>query len=320
MAPAVEIDSLTKIYRSLFGLRTVTAVDDLTLCVEEGEVFGFLGPNGAGKTTTIKILLGILYPTSGDCRLFGEQFNSNRWFAPEMANSRLKTEIGYLPEGPYFPEFLTGREVLSFYGRLYGLRGSDLKKRMEDVLELVGLSYAAERLVQHYSKGMRQRIGLAQALLSDPKLLIFDEPTVGLDPIARREIRDLMIQLKKQGKTLFVCSHELSEVEMVCDRIGIVNRGKLVKYGNLLDLVLQDRMVEISVRSLGEDVHQKLVSMECEVARAETGLVNIRLTGQRGIYDVMDVLKAGATEIVQVKPKKETLEDLFIRSVKEDDS
>jgi ABC-2 type transport system ATP-binding protein len=318
MALAIETNNLTKIYRSLFGLRVVSAVEDLNLSVEEGEVFGFLGPNGAGKTTTIKILLGILYPTSGECKLFGEPFASNSMFAPETADSRLKAEIGYLPEGPYFPEFLTGKEVLTFYGRLYGLRGQKLKDRIHETIELVGLDYAADRLVQHYSKGMRQRIGLAQALLSDPKLLILDEPTVGLDPIARREMRDLIIKMGSLGKTLFICSHELSEVEMVCDRIGIINRGKLIKYGKLLDLILKDRAVEIDVPSLSEDTQKKLESMRCGVEKSETGLITIRLSAGQNLYDVVDALKAGTEEIIEIRPQRESLEELFIRTVKEE--
>ena len=315
---AIETKNLTKTYRSLFGLREVTAVKDLTLSVEEGEVFGFLGPNGAGKTTTIKILLGILYPTSGECRLFGKRFASNSIFAPETADSRLKADIGYLPEGPYFPEFLTGKEVLAFYGRLYGLRGKVLKDRIGETLDLVGMGYATDRLVQHYSKGMRQRIGLAQALLSDPKLLVLDEPTVGLDPIARREIRALMLKLKSLGKTLFVCSHELSEIEMVCDRVGIINRGKLVKHGKLLDLVLKDRAVEIDVPALPEDTWKKLESINCNVKKGEGELVTIRLPAEMDIYNVLNVLKAGSVELVEIRPQKESLEELFIRTVKEE--
>jgi ABC-2 type transport system ATP-binding protein len=318
MPPAIEINELTKTYRSLFGLRNVTAVDNLNLTVQEGEVFGFLGPNGAGKTTTIKILLGILYPTSGECKLFGERFISNSAFAPETSNSKLKADIGYLPEGTYFPEFLTGREVLSFYGKLYGLRGANLKKRINDVLDVVGMQYASERLVQHYSKGMRQRIGLAQALLSDPKLMILDEPTVGLDPIARREIRDLMLKLRNLGKTLFVCSHELSEVEMICDKIAIINRGKLIKHGKLIDLMLQDRVLEIHVASLAEAACKKLESSGCAIGKAETGLTCVRLPADCGLYEVIDILKADSTEILGIKPRKESLEDLFIRSVKEE--
>ncbi len=318
MPPAIEINNLTKTYRTLFGLRKVPAVDNLNLTVQEGEVFGFLGPNGAGKTTTIKILLGIIYPSSGECKLFGEPFSSNSAFAPETANSRLKAEIGYLPEGPYFPEFLTGREVLSFYGKLYGLRGEVLKKRMEEVLDVVGMQYAADRLVQHYSKGMRQRIGLAQALLSDPKLMILDEPTVGLDPIARREMRDLMIKLRNLGKTLFVCSHELSEVEMICDKIAIINRGKLIRYGKLFDLILQDRALEIDVSALREGPWKKLESEGCVIGKAESGLISIRVPSGRSVYDMLDVLRADSVDIIGIRPKKESLEDLFIRSVKEE--
>ncbi len=320
MPLAIETTNLNKTYRSLFGLRKVTAVENLNLSVEEGEVFGFLGPNGAGKTTTIKILLGILYPTSGDCKLFGKPFASNSTFAPELANSKLKADIGYLPEGPYFPEFLTGKEVLSFYGRLYGLGGRMLKDRIHETLALVGLDYAADRLVQHYSKGMRQRIGLAQALLSDPKLLILDEPTVGLDPIARREIRDLIIDMGKLGKTLFICSHELSEVEMVCDRIGIIHRGKLIKYGKLLDLILKHRTVEINVSTLPDETRKRLESMECEVEKGERGIVKVRVPSGKGIYDALDVLKTGSADIIEIKPHKGSLEELFIRTVKEEAS
>ncbi|MBI5119010.1 ABC transporter ATP-binding protein [Candidatus Poribacteria bacterium] len=318
MPAAIEIINLTKTYRSLFGLRQVTAVDNLNLHVDEGEVFGFLGPNGAGKTTTIKILLGILYPSSGECKLFGEQFTSSSAFAPETADSRLKASIGYLPEGPYFHEFLTGREVLAFYGRLYGLGGQNLKKRISETLEIVGMEYAADRLVQHYSKGMRQRVGLAQALLSDPKLLILDEPTVGLDPIARREIRDLLLKLKGLGKTLFICSHELSEVEMVCERIGIVNHGKLIKYGKLVDLAFKDRAVEIHVASLSDETRKKLEALNCITGKHETGLTSIRLPARQAVYDVLDVLKASSTDVVEVLSQKESLEDLFIRTVKEE--
>lgn len=317
MPVAIETINLTKTYRSFFGLRSVNAVDDLSISVEEGEVFGFLGPNGAGKTTTIKILLGILYPTSGECKLFGETFNSNGLFAPESAKSKLKAKIGYLPEGSYFPEFLTGREILAFYGKLYGLRGRVLRDRVAETLDLVGMEYAADRLLQNYSKGMRQRIGLAQALLSDPKLLVMDEPTVGLDPIARREIRDLMLKLRNTGKTLFICSHELSEIEMVCDRIGIINNGKMIKYGKLIDLVLQDRAVEIDVPALADEPWKKLETMKCEVKKGESGLVTIKLPAGTDLYNVLDSLKAASADIIQVRPQKETLEDLFIRTVRE---
>ena len=318
MPVAIETINLTKTYRSLFGLRTVNAVEDLSLSVDEGEVFGFLGPNGAGKTTTIKILLGILYPTSGECKLFGETFNSNSAFAPESAKSKLKAKIGYLPEGPYFPEFLTGREILVFYGKLYGLRGNVLGDRVAETLDLVGMEYAADRLMQNYSKGMRQRIGLAQALLSDPKLLVMDEPTVGLDPIARREIRDLMLKLRNLGKTLFICSHELSEIEMVCDRIGIINNGKMIKYGKLTDLVLQDRAVEIDVPDLSEKPWKELESMKCDVTKGEGGLITVRLPAGKGLYDVLDILRATSADILEVRPQKEALENLFIRTVKEE--
>ena len=187
VAPVIETLDLTKIYVTFLGTQQILALDKLNLSVEEGEIFGCLGPNGAGKTTAVKIFLGLIFPTSGEVRILGQR----------TASPRVKRKIGYLPEGSYFPDFLRGEEVLEFYGHLYGLRGKDLQERITATLDLVGLQDARRMLVRYHSKGMRQRIGLAQALLSDPDILILDEPTTGLDPIARREIRDILVLMEE---------------------------------------------------------------------------------------------------------------------------
>lgn len=217
MESAIKIEGLTKEYLNKTTGQMVRAVDDLHLEVYRGEIFGFLGPNGAGKTTTIKMLLGLIFPTKGDAWIFGKP----------IGDVSVKKVIAYLPESPYFYEYLTGRQVLDFYARLFGIPASERKKKVDTLLEVVGLSRDGDKTLRNYSKGMLQRIGIAQALLNDPELLFLDEPTSGLDPMARIEIRDLIIRLKQQGKTVFLSSHQLLEVELICDRVSILNRGKL---------------------------------------------------------------------------------------------
>ena len=211
MSAVIEIEKLTKIYESAARGQDVHALKELDLTIDEGEIVGYLGPNGSGKTTTIKMLLGLIFPTSGSIRIFGKS---------DVDSPDVKRNIGYLPEGAYYPDFLKGEEVLRFYGRLYGMGGKELERRMDEVLELVGMTHARKRLIRGYSKGMRQRIGLGQALISDPKLMILDEPTTGLDPVARKEIRDLIVEMRTRGKTVMISSHELLEVELISDRVG----------------------------------------------------------------------------------------------------
>ena len=211
MAAAIETKQLTKSYKARQA-GTINVVDHLDLHVEEGEIFGFLGPNGAGKTTTIKMLLGIIYPTSGEGYVLGKEIG-------DMDVHRL---ISYLPERPYYYEHMTGLELLKFYGSLFGITD---KEKFVQLLEKVNLHRDMTKPISNYSKGMQQRVGLAQSLLNDPKLLFLDEPTGGLDPIAHREIRDLILSFRDEGRTVFISSHELSEVELICDRVAIINRG-----------------------------------------------------------------------------------------------
>ena len=225
--PAIELRGLVKDFS--VGLRGVKlrAVDDLSLRVPAGQVFGLLGPNGSGKSTTIKIILGLLEPTAGGCRVFGVP----------SAQVEARVDVGYLPESPYFYRHLSGRELVRFYARICGLGGAKLAPRVAEVIDWVGLTEAADRLVGTYSKGMLQRIGLAQALVHDPRLVILDEPTSGVDPVGAAAISELILQLKVQGKTVLITSHLLTQIEEICDRVAILDRGRLILEGAVCDLV-----------------------------------------------------------------------------------
>lgn len=225
--PAIELRGLVKDFS--VGLRGVKlrAVDDLSLRVPAGQVFGLLGPNGSGKSTTIKIILGLLEPTAGGCRVFGVP----------SAQVEARVDVGYLPESPYFYRHLSGRELVRFYARICGLGGAKLAPRVAEVIDWVGLTEAADRLVGTYSKGMLQRIGLAQALVHDPRLVILDEPTSGVDPVGAAAISELILQLKAQGKTVLITSHLLTQIEDICDRVAILDRGRLILEGAVCDLV-----------------------------------------------------------------------------------
>ena len=228
----VEISHLTKVFRVPMKRERVVAVRDLSLRVAPGEVYGLLGPNGSGKSTTLKVVLGLISPTRGHTKVFGE----------DSGLVRSRKDVGFVPENPYFYKFLTGSETVRFFGKLGGLHGAKLDARVKELLELVGLSEAAGRRVGAYSKGMLQRVGLAQALVQDPGLLVLDEPTAGVDPVGSREIRDLILELKARGKTILLCSHLLSQVQEICDRVGILARGSLVREGRVEDLLsIRDR-------------------------------------------------------------------------------
>jgi ABC-2 type transport system ATP-binding protein len=237
--PAVSIEHLTRQFRvSSFKRDVLTAVDDVSLEVQAGEVYGLIGPNGSGKSTTMKVLLGLLRPTSGKCAIFGR--DSSRVDSRE--------HVGFLPENPYFYRHLTGRETLRFYGRLCGLKGPALKARIDELLELVDLTAAADRRLAGYSKGMLQRIGLAQAIIHQPRLIVLDEPTAGVDPAGSRKIRDLIMELKRRGISVILSSHLLEQVQEVCDRIGIIFRGKMVREGSLADLTKVEDQTEVLLR------------------------------------------------------------------------
>src|SRR2546423_5041180 len=230
----VETRSLTKVYRDFWGRRKKVALNALDLKITKGEIFGLLGPNGSGKTTTIKLLLGLLFPTSGDAFVFGEP----------AAKVEKNERIGYLPEESYLYKFLNAEETLDFYGRLFDIPPETRRKRAAELIEMVGLGADKKRVLREYSKGMRQRIGLAQALINDPDLIILDEPTSGLDPLGTRWMKDLILHLKQQGKTVLMCSHRLDDVQDVCDRIAILYGGDLQELGKVDRLVADQKRLE----------------------------------------------------------------------------
>jgi len=236
--PAVEIRDLVKEFRTSFRREPLRAVDGVSITIQPGEIYGLIGPNGSGKSTTMKALLGLVAPTAGSCAIFGK----------DSLKVDSRDDVGFLPENPYFYKHLTGAETLRFYGKLCGLGGKTLHDRVGELLALVGLESARDRRVGGYSKGMLQRIGLAQALVQEPRLVILDEPTAGVDPIGSRQIRDLILTLGERGITVFLCSHLLEQVQEVCDRVGIIFRGKLVREGRLDELTAIEDQTEIVLR------------------------------------------------------------------------
>jgi ABC-2 type transport system ATP-binding protein len=257
--PAVEIRHLVKDFKTSFKRQPLRAVDDVSIRIMPGEVYGLIGPNGSGKSTAMKALLGLVAPTSGDCAIFGK----------DSLKVDSRNEVGFLPENPYFYKHLSGKETLEFYGKLCGIRGATLKDRVAELLDLVGLADASHRRIGGYSKGMLQRIGLAQALIQKPRLVILDEPTAGVDPIGSREIRDLIFKLREQGITVFLCSHLLEQVQEVCDHVGIIFRGKMIKEGRLEDLIAIEDQTELILKDADPALIAEIKALIARDAKAE---------------------------------------------------
>ncbi len=279
--PAVEVKNLVKDFKGAFQGKKVRAVKNVSLQIAPGEVYGLIGPNGSGKSTTMKAVLGLVAPTSGSTSIFGR--NSLK------VDSR--NEVGFLPENPYFYKHLTAAETVRFYGKLCGMRGRKLKERIGELLELVGLQDARDRRLKGFSKGMLQRIGLAQAMVQDPRLLVLDEPTAGVDPTGSREIRDLILELKKRGITVFLCSHLLEQVQQVCDRVGIIHQGVLVNEGRLDELISVENRTELILENASEGLLEQIRSLVDVTHRAE---------------------------VVSEGNARTTLEDLFLRETMSD--
>ncbi|HUK83089.1 MAG TPA: ABC transporter ATP-binding protein [Verrucomicrobiae bacterium] len=278
---AIRTENLTKKYALGWRRGKLLALDRLNLKVREGEVYGLLGPNGSGKSTTLKLVLDLVMPTDGAVWIFDTPANK--------VVSRL--HIGFLPENPYFYRYLTGAETLEFYGQLCSLSGAVLRKRIEELLELVGLQHARDRRLGGYSKGMLQRIGLAQALVHDPKLLLLDEPTAGVDPIGSKDIRDMILRLKQMGKTVLLCSHLLAQVQDVCDRIGVLNLGRMILEGEVDKLISDQRRLSITVQDVSESGRAK----------------------------VEETVRTVGGKIVSVEHPQTTLEHLFLDAVGKDE-
>jgi ABC-2 type transport system ATP-binding protein len=261
--PAVAVHGLTKIFPVPFHRQSIVAVKNLNLRIEPGEVYGLLGPNGSGKSTTLKIILGLVSPTRGRTEIFGRD--------SRLVESR--EAVGFLPENPYFYKYLTGQETLRFFGRLCGLRGVTLKNRMNELIDLVGLGKARNRRLGTYSKGMLQRIGLAQALIHDPRLVVLDEPTAGVDPAGSRDIRDLILDLKRRGITVLFSSHLLAQAQEICDRVGILADGVLVREGHLQELIAIENQTELVITDASDELIQEIESV---VNRSTAKLVDRR--------------------------------------------
>jgi len=303
VADAIVARGLTKVYGGRLKDH-VAAVDDVSFSVQEGEVFGFIGPNGAGKTTTIKMLLGLLFPTAGDADVLGMP----------AGDIETKRRISYLPESPYFYEHMTGAEVIDFYCRLFRMGAAARKAKTGELLDRVGLADDSRRTLRQYSKGMLQRIGIAQALINDPDLLFFDEPTSGLDPIAHKDIQELIASLGKQGKTVFLSSHQLGDVETVCDRVAIINRGKIVKTGTLDELLHVGRTV-VTLSKPSEGLVDQLKPL-AERVSTDGEQVRVYVETEENVHSVLDLAR-GKAALVSVVPQRQTLEDLFVEIIRE---
>jgi ABC-2 type transport system ATP-binding protein len=249
--PAVEIRNLVKDFKTSFRRKPLRAVDDVSIRIMPGEVYGLIGPNGSGKSTTMKALLGLVAPSAGTCAIFGK----------DSLKVDSRNEVGFLPENPYFYKHLSGAETLRFYGKLCGLGGALLKDRVNELLALVDLEGARARRLGGYSKGMLQRIGLAQALVQEPRLVILDEPTAGVDPLGSRQIRDLILKLRERGITVFLCSHLLEQVQEVCDKVGIIFQGRMIREGRLDDLIAIEDQTEIVLRDASPGLISQIVSL-----------------------------------------------------------
>ncbi len=308
----IVTEDLTKSYASGWpGRPPFVALDGLCLTVGRGEIFGFLGPNGAGKTTTLKILLGLVRATSGKAFLLGQP-------AGEVEARR---RIGFLPESPYFYDYLTAEEFLGFYGELAGLSRGVIAQRIADLLQLVGLTDARTRQLRKFSKGMLQRIGLAQALIHDPELVILDEPMTGLDPMGRKQVRDLILSLRDRGKTVFFSTHILHDVEMICDRVGIVMKGRLVASGRVDELVRQDhtQSVEIVCQHIKAEGNAFIHSLATRVLQQGQQCL-IVLPSPDAVDAIVGEVRRQGGRLLSVTPHKVSLEDLFFKEAAQEAS
>ena len=275
----IETRNLTKVYKDIWGRPKVNALESLDLEVRRGEIFGLLGPNGSGKSTTIKLILGLLFPTSGQALVFNK----------EASDVSKNERIGYLPEESYLYKFLNAEETLDFYGRLFNMSAGRRKQRVRDLIKLIDIEWAQRRQLKEYSKGMTRRIGLAQALINDPELIVLDEPTTGLDPIGTREMKDLIVRLRDQGKTILMCSHLLADVQDVCDRIAILHQGELKEMGAVENLLSVRDITQIQAKGLSDDAQEQ----------------------------IREIIANDKADLVSMENPTTTLEDLFLGIVRD---
>jgi ABC-2 type transport system ATP-binding protein len=304
-APVLEVKDVAKTFRIGFFRKRVEAVKSVGFEVRDGEIFGLLGPNGAGKTTTLKMVLRLIFPDRGSIRLFGSELHADSM-----------KRLGYMPENPYVYQYLRAPEFLDLCGRLTGMDRASRKRRTEEMLALVGLEDATDRPIGKFSKGMTQRIGLAQALLHDPELLILDEPMSGLDPVGRKEVRDVLVDQKKRGKTLIFTSHILSDVELLCDRVAIVQKGKVTAYGTLDELLREEgaegHRIEIALGGVGDDLATELEELG-KTKRRDGDRFVLEVTSAESVTRVLEKALAGGARVDGVTPHRSSLESYFVR-------
>ncbi len=303
MSAVVVVDQLAKTFRRPFSGRKVEAVRGVSFKVAPGEVFGFVGPNGAGKTTCIKMLTGLIFPTAGRATIFDQQIPSPKAMA----------RVGFLPENPYVYPYLTPREFVTLCGRLSGMSGAKLDRRVEEVLHRVGMSEAIDRPVRALSKGMGQRVGLASALVHDPDLLILDEPMSGLDPVGRKDVRDLILEERARGKTVFFSTHILNDVEQLCDRVCILRKGEVVVSGRLGELLETSKTrTEIALEGVSASLAKKLDARKVDAKTMGDHLV-CEVEGYAAVRELIELAHAEGARVARLEAKRETLESLFVR-------
>jgi ABC-type multidrug transport system, ATPase component len=305
MEHIIKTENLSKEFRTPFTFKKINALTDLRLQITRGEVFGFLGPNGAGKTTTFKLLLGLLHPTRGKIFLWGK----------DHYKTELKSKIGFLPESPYFYSYLKAKEYLHLCGQLCGINYKERQRKLNSLMERVGLGDHKDSLIKTFSKGMLQRLGLAQALINDPELLILDEPLSGLDPLGRKEVKDIMLELKAQGKTIIFSTHILSDIETVCDRVGIIIKGRLKDCGPIENLLNPKiKSFEICIKGLPIETINNLRKRGLPlIQRGEEAFIQVE---EMEVNEVLHELLKRGGELISLIPRKETLEDIYVSQIK----
>lgn len=308
MSYIIEIENLTKDYEvGFWKKKKVRALDDLSLKVESGQIFGFLGGNGAGKTTTIKILMRLLFPSAGTARILGK----------DISDAKMHASIGYCPENPYFYDYLTARELMNYFGELFGFDAAHRKRKTQELLTKVGLDEKDwNKQLRKFSKGMLQRVGLAQSLINEPEIVFLDEPMSGLDPIGRREIRELIAELREKGTTVFMSTHILSDIEALCDRVAIMRKGKLAATGILDELLTESgetQSFEINIKGISaEIIRNSLSNINQATVTAKANGANIEVLNEEDVEKVLQEMKKVGGKLVSVQPVKQSLEELFV--------
>ena len=299
--PAVEIKGLRKVYQQII------AVDDISLVTYRGEAFGFLGPNGAGKSTVVKILTGLVAPTKGTVRVLGQPVN----------HVQIRRQVGYLPEFPSFHRWLKARDFLEFHGRLFGMKSTMLEKRIGEVLATVGLAGRENQKLSTFSKGMLQRIGLAQAIINKPDLVILDELVSGLDPVGQRDMRELLRELKAEGTSIFLNSHLLADVEAICDRVAIINQGRILKVGAPAELFDKKKMLEVRVDHVSEELLKRLhaVSLDIQQGDDDPRYLLIEIERDEQAADIADIIHAYGARLYTLAPRQVSLEQIFFQTI-----